>query len=153
MNPAIPSAAAGISSGDANANRISVERYLDCLKTQRKLSPHTLDGYARDLRELTLMLDGAALASTTHAQVRNLAARLHARGLNPRSIARKLSAWRGYFGWLSQQTVLASNPVDGVTPPKRAKTLPHALGADDAVHLVSNPNPHIAADNALQLCT
>jgi integrase/recombinase XerC len=152
LNPAIPSAAAGISSGDANANRISVERYLDCLKTQRKLSPHTLDGYARDLRELTLMLDGAALASTTHAQVRNLAARLHARGLNPRSIARKLSAWRGYFGWLSQQTVLASNPVDGVTPPKRAKTLPHALGADDAVHLVSNPNPHIAADNALQLC-
>ncbi|MEO8407059.1 MAG: tyrosine recombinase XerC [Oxalobacteraceae bacterium] len=145
----MPCAAADAAS-DANATYL--ECYLDCLKTQRKLSPHTLDSYARDLRELAVMLDGAALAATTHAQVRNLAARLHARGLNARSIARKLSAWRGFFGWLADQTVLASNPVDGVSPPRRAKTLPQALGADDAVRLVSNPNPDVAADSTLQLC-
>lgn len=152
MNPALPPVSAGPSSDDANADRIFIESYLDCLKTQRRLSPHTLDGYGRDLRELIVMLGGAALPSTTHVQVRSLAARLHARGLNPRSIARKLSAWRGFFGWLADQLSLAANPVDGVTAPRRAKTLPHALGVDDAVHLVSNPDPEVAADNALQLC-
>lgn len=134
------------------SNGARIDGYLDCLKTQRKLSPHTLDNYARDLRELALLLDGAALALTTRAQVRNMTSRLHARGLSARSIARKLSAWRGFFRWLSEQTPLASNPVDGVKAPRRAKTLPQALGADDAVHLVSNPSPAIAADSAMQLC-
>lgn len=136
----------------AGSNDARIDSYLDCLKTQRKLSPHTLDNYARDLRALASMLDGAALAATSHAQVRNMTSRLHARGLSARSIARKLSAWRGFFRWLSEQTPLASNPVDGVKAPRRAKTLPQALGADDAVHLVSNPNPAIAADSAMQLC-
>ncbi|WP_025916101.1 tyrosine recombinase XerC [Herminiimonas sp. CN] len=135
-----------------SADAARIAGYLDCLKTQRKLSPHTLDNYGRDLRELLAMLDGAALAATNHAQVRNLTARLHARGLNARSIARKLSAWRGFFGWLAEQMPLPSNPVDGVTAPKRAKTLPQALGADDAVRLVSSANPATAADSATRLC-
>ncbi|MEO8169449.1 MAG: tyrosine recombinase XerC [Oxalobacteraceae bacterium] len=133
-------------------NTARIDSYLDCLKTQRKLSPHTLDNYARDLHELALMLEGTSLALTSHAQVRNLTSRLHSRGLNPRSIARKLSAWRGFFRWLSEQIPLASNPVDGIRAPRRAKTLPQALGADDAVRLVANPNPSIAADSAMQLC-
>lgn len=157
MNPATPSPPTTEVAGDdvhadVHINQAYLTRYLDTLKTQRKLSPHTLDAYTRDLRELTLMLDGAALVATTHTQVRNLASRLHARGLDARSIARKLSAWRVFFGWLSEQTVLTSNPVDGVTAPKRAKTLPLALGADDAVRLVSHPNPNAAADHAMQLC-
>jgi len=136
----------------SGSNDARIDSYLDCLKTQRKLSPHTLDNYARDLRALALMLDGAALAATSHAQVRNMASRMHAGGLSARSIARKLSAWRGFFRWLSEQTPLASNPVDGVKAPRRARTLPQALGADDAVRLVSHPSPAIAADSAMQLC-
>src|SRR5680860_514674 len=100
------------------ANHAYIDGYLDCLKTQRKLSPHTTDNYRRDLLELVVMLDGAALALVTHEQVRSMTSRLHARGLNPRSIARKLSAWRGFFGWLSEQITLASNPVDGVSAPR-----------------------------------
>lgn len=146
MNLVLPDTAA------EHANRARIAGYLDCLKTQRKLSPHTLDGYVRDLRELLVMLDGACLEATSHAQVRGMTSRLHARGLDARSIARKLSAWRGFFNWLADQTPLASNPVDGVKAPKRAKKLPQALGADDAVRLVSSPNPAAAADNAQQLC-
>ncbi|NMM25813.1 MAG: tyrosine recombinase XerC [Glaciimonas sp.] len=148
--PPIPST--DVASDGVSANYARIDSYLDCLKTQRKLSPHTIDNYRRDLLELAAMLNGAALALITHEQVRSMTSRLHARGLNPRSIARKLSAWRGFFGWLSEQTVLASNPVDGVSAPRRAKILPLALGADDAVRLVSSTNPNVAADSAMQLC-
>lgn len=126
--------------------------YLDSLQSQRKLSTHTLAAYRRDLAELAVFAGTIELVSITHFDVRKFASKLHAKGLNARSIARKLSAWRGFFDWLSEQTSLASNPVDGVKAPKRAKTLPKALSADDAVRLVADQNAEQAGDANAQLC-
>ena len=124
----------------AAANAAQLAAYLDCLRSQRHLSPHTVSNYGRDLQELMAMIDpDAALQSVTHLQVRRCASQLHARGLSARSIARKLSAWRGFFDWLSESTALPANPVDGVKAPKRGKPLPKALSADDAVRLVAAP--------------
>lgn len=140
----------------AETNRAWIARYLDDLKTQRKLSLHTVTNYGRDLAELaefTEALPGiAAFSSVTHFHIRKFASQLHAKGLNPRSIARKLSAWRGFFDWLADQTTLASNPVNGVKAPKRSKPLPKALSADDAVRVVSETAPGKNADAPSQLC-
>lgn len=111
-------------------------RYLRVLATQRQLSPHTIDAYRRDLAELATLAGHADWTRLTHFDVRRCAARLHAGGQSARSIARKLSGWRGFYEWLSNQTPLAANPVDGVRAPKRPKTLPKALAVDDAVQLM-----------------
>jgi integrase/recombinase XerC len=144
----------------AAENQALVDRYLDSLRTQRKLADHTVSNYGRDLAELlhfcgssVAETSAAAFGAVTHFQVRKFAAQLHSKGLNARSIARKLSCWRGFFDWLSTQEIsLESNPVDGVKSPKRAKPLPKALSADDAVHLVANTAP--GTDNAatMQRC-
>jgi integrase/recombinase XerC len=140
----------------SDANRAYLERYLDSLKTQRQLSPHTVANYGRDLAELAefsaALPDNAAFASVTHFHIRKFASQLHAKGLNPRSIARKLSAWRGFFDWLAEHATLASNPVDGVKAPKRSKPLPKALSADDAVRVVSETSPGKDPDAPSQLC-
>ena len=118
--------------------------YLHFLSTQRQLSAHTVAAYGRDLRELIALTEGKDWPALNHFDIRRLAAKLHAQQLDPRSIARKLSSWRGFFHWLGQHTALASNPVEGVRAPKRAKTLPRALSVDDAVHLVgaaATPHP------------
>ena len=117
-----------------------ISAYLGHLQTQRKLSDHTLDGYRRDLHQLqTLSAEKSTntLAAITQIDIRRFASQLHARGLSASSIARKLSAWRGFYQWLAQHQTLHANPTDGVKAPKRAKTLPKALGVDDAVRLVS----------------
>ena len=124
-----------------------IDAYLQYLQTQRKLSGHTLDNYQRDLlqlNELALEHKRPSLASLSSFELRRFAAQMHSRGMSPGSIARKLSAWRGFFGWMAVQHGLAANPADGVKPPKRAKALPKALGVDDAVKLVSSnaPNEH-----------
>jgi len=116
--------------------------YLAYLQTQRKLSSHTLDNYRRDLEQLSALIEqhvpGKALAGLTQPDIRRCTSQLHARGLSPSSIARKLSAWRGMFAWLALHQPVVANPVDGVRAPKRSKPLPKALGVDDAVRLVSS---------------
>ena len=108
-----------------------IDAYLRYLQTQRKLSDHTLDNYQRDLRQLqalSAVKPDAGLAVLSQIDIRRFASQLHARGLSASSIARKLSAWRGFYQWLAQQQTLSANPTDGVKAPKRAKPLPKALG-------------------------
>jgi integrase/recombinase XerC len=129
-----------------------VERYLAQLATQRQLSPLTVGAYRRDLRQLASLVATSDWAAVGQPEIRRLAASLHARQLDPRSIARKLSSWRGFFGWLSRHMALAANPVEGVRAPRRARTLPKALSVDDAVHLVSSAaHPH-ATPGPAELC-
>ena len=137
---------------NSSASQVWVESYLTFLLTQRKFSLHTIDAYRRDLADLSLFADKSDFATITHFQIRQFASRLHAKGINPRSIARKLSAWRGFFSWLSLQVPIASNPVDSVKAPKRARPLPKALSQDDALRLVSahssTQQPHDAITQA-----
>ena len=137
-------------SGDVGA-------YLESLRTQRKLSPHTVSNYGRDLAVLSRFAMAASPAITpeqlTRHQIRKLATQLHARGLSPRSIARHLSAWRGFFGWIADQgRPLASNPVDGVKAPRRGKSLPKALSPDDAIRLAAHATPGKDPEAVDQLC-
>ena len=110
--------------------------YLRELATQRQLSSHTVAAYRRDLLELAALAGHDDWPALTHADMRRFAARLHAGGQEPRTIARKLSGWRGFYNWLSRQLPLPANPVEGVRAPRRPKTLPKALAVDAAVQLL-----------------
>ena len=111
----------------------------------RGLSPITIDNYRHDLHELATLTDALAPPTTvsqlTHFHIRRFASQLHSRGQNPRSIARKLSAWRGFFRWLGQEGIVTANPVDGIKAPRRDKSLPKALSIDDAMYLVRAFDP------------
>lgn len=125
-------------------------RYLRELATQRQLSPHTLSAYRRDLAELAQLAGHDDWPRLSHNDMRRFAARLHAAGQQARSIARKLSAWRGFYGWLSGQITLSANPVEGVRAPRLPKTLPKALAVDAAMQLLdANRHGH---PEALELC-
>jgi integrase/recombinase XerC len=129
--------------------------YLQHLQTERKLAGHTLYSYRRDLgdlRQLAQSHQPSAMTALTQFDIRRFAAQMHGRGLSASSIARKLSAWRGWFEWLVEQKKCDANPVADVKAPKRAKPLPKALGVDDAMRLMSGG---LAADiqpTPSQLC-
>ncbi len=140
----------------AATNHARIASYLDSLEKQRKLSPHTVSNYRRDLLDLAALTESLpgkpAFAALSHFHVRKFAAQLHAKGLNARSIARRLSAWRGFFEWLSEQETLPANPVEGVKAPKSSRPLPKALSPDDAVRVVSETSPGRDANSPAQLC-
>lgn len=111
--------------------------YLQHLTFERGLSALTLKSYARDLQLLESLLGDTELAQIQSAHIRRFIASLHSRGLSGKSIARALSAWRGYFNYLVHQQGYQQNPVIGLRAPKSAKTLPQALSTDQAVKFVA----------------
>ncbi len=110
--------------------------YLQHLTFERGLSALTLKNYARDIHLLESLLGDSKLAEVQSGQIRRYIASLHSRGLSGKSIARALSAWRGYFDYLVHQQGYQQNPVIGLRAPKSAKTLPQALSTDQAVKFV-----------------
>jgi integrase/recombinase XerC len=116
----------------------AVERYLTHLRTERRLATNTLGAYARDLAVLEALAGDNALETLGSPHIRRFAAALHGKGRSPRSLARTLSAWRGFYDWLGRDNRANINPCVGVKSPKAAKGLPSVLSPDDAVRMVSS---------------
>jgi len=114
----------------------AVSAYLAELAEQRRLSPHTVSNYRRDLARLLNLAGEIPLAELQVHHIRRFAAQLHGQGLSGRSLARLLSAWRGFFNWLGRGDVVRANPCEGVRSPKSPKHLPNALSVDEAARLL-----------------
>jgi integrase/recombinase XerC len=121
------------------------ERYLG---TERRLSVHTLSAYRRDLAALRDWCDRTGItdwAQLDHQHIRTFAARSHARGLQGRSIQRRLAALRTFFGFLQREGALQRNPALDVRAPKSVRHLPHTLDVDQMAQLLSK-KPHSALE-------
>jgi integrase/recombinase XerC len=106
----------------------------------RRYSPHTLAGYRRDLARLVAFCDEAKLASFAHvhqADIRQLAAQSHRRGLKGKSIQRMLSAIRSFYQYLIRQRLCRHNPALGVSAPKIPRQLPVTMDTDQLSQLLS----------------
>ena len=114
-----------------------LERYLGHLRGERRLAGNTLEAYRRDARLLQELAGDRALADLGTPDIRRFVATLHGRGQSPRTLARVLSCWRGFYDWLAREHLVKANPCAGVKAPRAAKRLPEALSPDDAVRLVS----------------
>ncbi len=110
--------------------------YLSHLAHEKRLAAHTVENYARDVRDLLRLAGGASLEALGVHDVRRFVARLHAGGLGGRSIARKLSAWRSFFSYLARDHGFKVNPVAGLKAPKSPKRLPASLTPDEASQLL-----------------
>jgi integrase/recombinase XerC len=120
--------------------------YLDHLAHERRLAANTLESYGRDL---AVLLERAADRPLDRLQVhdiRRFAAHLHGKGLDARSIARMLSAWRGFYRYLARDHGYGDNPCLGIRAPKAAKRLPKALSPDETHRLLD-----IDADTVLTI--
>ena len=113
-----------------------LDDYIGHLTFERGLSALTCKNYSRDIALLESLTENTDLKTINPQQVRRFIGILHSRGLSSKSIARALSAWRGFYDYLIQHKGYTQNPIIGMRAPKSAKTLPQALSVDQAVKLV-----------------
>ena len=116
-------------------DRALIERYLEYVRTEKRLAARTVELYALDLGKLADFASAQQLAliDVKNHHVRRWIASMHSGGRSGRGIALILSGWRGFYAWLGRQSLVASNPVQDVRAPKAPKPLPKALAVDDAV--------------------
>lgn len=135
----------------AGPNRQYLDGYLAWLRNEKRYSELTAENYARDLRRLFELAADTPLASLKIHHIRRYIAQLHSKGLGGRSLARMLSAWRGFYTYLMRDHGLTDNPCVGLRAPKSPKTLPQALSPDEAARLVDLPadTPEAIRDKAI----
>jgi integrase/recombinase XerC len=116
-----------------------IERFRQHLATERRLSPHTVSNYTRDLMALRQWCARRAISDwkTLDSQhVRTFAAQSHAGGLGPRSVQRRLSALRTFFNFLTREGARTGNAAVDIRAPKAARRLPHTLDTDQMARLL-----------------
>jgi integrase/recombinase XerC len=121
-----------------------LQEFLGHLGNERRLSRNTLLNYERDVAALLELAGSAPLATLQIHHLRRFVAQLHARGLDGRSLARMLSAWRGFYRYLARDHGYSNNPCAGLRAPKAKKSLPRALSPDEAGRMMD-----IAGDDEL----
>lgn len=126
-----------------------VDSYLQHLAAERRLSPHTVAAYQRDLAKLTQLTAGKPLAELSVTDIRGAIVKLRGQNLAAASVARQLSSWRGFYGFACRRLGYANNPCTGLRPPKAAKSLPQVLSPDTCTQLLNGAHA-AAADDALQ---
>lgn len=123
--------------------------FLDKLRYERQLSPHTLQAYQRDLQYLAEFLDSQSvtdLKQIDEHHIRRFIAWRHRQGIQSKSLQRQLAAVRSFFNFLLIQGRLAYNPAKGVQAPKLARKLPVTLDVDQTGQLLE-----IKADDPLAI--
>jgi integrase/recombinase XerC len=111
--------------------------YLRYLSLEKDASPHTLRSYRGDLREFRAFVGRETpLTQVDGRTVRAYLARLHSRGLEASSVARKLAALRSWFRFLVRRGVLARNVAREVRGPRLGRKLVSFLPIDEVLVLV-----------------
>ncbi|HTE15231.1 MAG TPA: tyrosine recombinase XerC [Burkholderiales bacterium] len=134
MKREAPQASAATVSAAAQRHQ---QDYLSYLTHERRLSANTIGSYKRDIDALIQLAGDGNLGELQVHQIRRFVAQLHARGLDGRSIARMLSAWRGLYRYLVRDRGFKANPCVGIRAPKVARRLPHAQSPDEAARLMN----------------
>lgn len=122
-----------------------LQGYLAWLRFEKHYSELTAQSYARDLHYLFGLLGEQPLSTLDAAKIRGFIKIMHGKGLSGRSLARLLSAWRGFFNYLIRACGYTANPCVGIHAPKINQALPQALSVEQAVHLMEVNHDTLAA--------
>jgi len=133
-------AARGVAPAAQNADAPKLLRdFLGHLANERRLSQNTVLNYERDIVALLALAADIPLAKLQIHHIRRFVSQSHARGLDGRSLARMLSAWRGFYRYLARDHGYTHNPCIGLRAPKAKKILPQVLSPDEAGRLMDIP--------------
>lgn len=133
----------------------AVQQYLGWLRMGRRLSPHTVHAYRRDIAQFLAFCDKlgrGSLGEVDRGDLRRFFASLHTRGLSRSTVVRKGSSLRSFFNHLHQGGAIPTNPVGAVPAPKAKGKLPVALPPGQlaqAIEAVDGAEPVQLRDRAI----
>ncbi|SKA71163.1 site-specific tyrosine recombinase XerD [Desulfobaculum bizertense] len=118
-----------------------LDTYLEYLLVVRGLSENSLKAYESDLSGFVAFLKEkrAQLENITQEDLSLYLYYLRSKGLQNRSLARNMSALRGFFSWLDEQGKLPGNPAEYLENPKLPQKLPEVLSKEEMAAVLEQP--------------
>ena len=132
----------------------ALDAYLTHLTVERRLAANSVESYARDLNGLAEFAAGrgTSVDRLTRQDLEEVVRDLMSQGRSPRSVARAVACYRGFYRFLLIDGRLRTNPADDLRPPRAWKVLPRYLSVEDVDRLIAQPDvstPRGLRDRAL----
>jgi len=119
----------------------ALQRFIDYLKFQKRYSPHTIISYQNDLVSFfdftELTYGQTTLQEIKPVFVRSWLAQLKEKGLESKSINRKISSLKSFFKYQLKEQALEVSPMATIISPKLNKRLPQFVEKEDIDTLFS----------------
>ena len=125
-------------SGQAGGNVRTVREFVAYLRVEKGLRPASCEASRRDLEQFAEHVKGrdGLLAGATQADVSGFMEGLRGHGVESRSIARKLSCLRGFYGWLLMDKRIGHDPTVNIETPSSWKVLPKSLAESEVAEML-----------------
>ena len=136
---------AGLDPFLAPALGAALTQWLQQLQALEGAAQNTVEAYRRDVSRYLKFLSAyrggaegiATVARTTHTDLRAWMAEERGRGLSARSLARALSAVKGFTAWAADRTGTDATTVLSARGPKYRRKLPRPLSEDSASDILT----------------
>ncbi|HIJ60227.1 MAG TPA: site-specific integrase, partial [Nitrospirae bacterium] len=116
-----------------------INKFLNYLRVQKNVSPHTLRAYRKDLKEFTEYFQQHKPEDIEMLDIRGFISEKIMAGKSKSTVSRKLATLRSFLNYLFDEGYVKTNVAKLVSPPKATKPLPKFLTVDDAFSLVQSP--------------
>ncbi len=115
--------------------------FLNYLRVEKGLAGNTVEAYRRDLKKFCRFLEksGWDLRSAGPTGVRKFLLQLDGQDLGSRTLARQIVSLRGFYRYLPQDGVVASDPKENLESPSIWKVLPKYLTLEEVEKLLAQP--------------
>src|SRR5688572_12509302 len=119
-----------------------IKEYLNYIQVEKGLARHTLDSYRRDLERLErwAVKVKTPVAQLQRPELRKWIAELSREGLAPSSVARAVSAARGFFRFLMLDGHIKHHPAEDLDTPQKFSYLPRFLTVEEIDRLFAAPD-------------
>jgi integrase/recombinase XerD len=119
-----------------------LKKYHVYLQVERGLSSNSLNGYARDLRQLEAFArrEGTPIQSLGRQNLIDWIRSQSREGAAPSSIGRRLSAVKGFYNFLQRDGFIQENPADDLSIHQVSKKIPRYLTEEETESLIKAPD-------------
>jgi integrase/recombinase XerD len=124
--------------GQGTGNVAIVREYVTYLRVEKGMRPATCEAYQRDIEQFAEHVEGrnGLLTGARQGDVSGFMESLRGHGVESRSIARKLSALRGFYRWLLMDKKIAHDPTVNIESPSSWKILPKSLAESEVAGML-----------------
>jgi integrase/recombinase XerD len=120
----------------------TIDGYVSYLRDVRRMSPNTVENYARDLASVAAFAERRGI-DVSQLQRRDLEAfvrSLMSSGLSPRSVARTVACVRGFYRFVALERPDQKSPAEDLRAPRAWPALPKFLDLDEVDRLLAQPD-------------